>query len=132
MPGTVPGDGPCRIDTATPSPSGVGHPIRCDVLQDPAGGHAGGLVSEPFPIDPQGFYYVEAMVKANGTGSAAGLVMGGVNESSANWGAALHATAGGGWVRVGGTFVSPIDSVCSSDCYADIYTRFVGSGTLTW
>ena len=53
---------PCRVDETTHSPTG-GRTVRCDVTVDPNGGHAGGIYSDPFPIDPQGFYYVQFWAK---------------------------------------------------------------------
>ena len=31
-----------------------------------------------------------------------------------------------------GTFASPLDSTCDSNCFATVYSRFVGSGTTSW
>jgi hypothetical protein len=53
---------PCNVDVTTRSPSG-GRTVRCDITVDPKGGHAGGMYSDPFPIDPQGFYYVQFWAK---------------------------------------------------------------------
>jgi hypothetical protein len=53
---------PCHVDATTHSPSG-GRTVRCDITKDPKGGHAGGIYSEPFPIEPQGFYYVQFWTK---------------------------------------------------------------------
>ena len=89
---------PCQTDETTRSPSG-GRTVRCDISVDPKGGHAGGIYSDPFPIDAQGFYYVQALVKVNGTGRAPSLVMGGVNDSMANFGKALSNT-NGKWITV--------------------------------
>jgi hypothetical protein len=58
-------------------------------------------------------------------------VMGGANDSTANFGKSLSDTKGK-WVQMGGTFVSPLDSSCTSNCFATIFSRFVGSGTVTW
>jgi hypothetical protein len=57
--------------------------------------------------------------------------MGGVNDSMANFGKSLSSTKGE-WTMVGGTFASPLDSSCVRDCFATLYSRFVGSGTATW
>ena len=57
--------------------------------------------------------------------------MGGVNESTANFGKSLADTKGK-WVRMGGTFASPLDSACTKACFATLFSRFVGSGTVTW
>ena len=56
------GPSPCHVDVTTRSPSG-GRTVRCDITVDPKGGHAGGMYSDPFPIDPQGFYYVQFWTK---------------------------------------------------------------------
>ena len=121
---------PCRVDETTQSPTG-GRTLRCDVAVDPRGAHAGGVFSDPFSIDAQAYYYVQAWVKVNGTGRAPSLVMGGANDSTANFGASLADTKGK-WTMVDGTFASPLDSTCARDCFATVYSRFVGSGTATW
>eukprot|EP01044_Picomonas_judraskeda_P002092 COSAG03_NODE_139_length_11780_cov_2.736153_8_plen_697_part_00 len=121
---------PCRVDETTQSPTG-GRTLRCDVAVDPRGAHAGGVFSDPFSIDAQAYYYVQAWVKVNGTGRAPSLVMGGANDSTANFGASLADTKGQ-WTMVDGTFASPLDSTCARDCFATVYSRFVGSGTATW
>ena len=128
-----PGQGPCRLaGDSTVTPTG-GRTVRCDVNVDPKGGHAGGFGSDPFPIDPQGFYFVRASVMVNTTkgSSMPTLLMGCKQDSAANLGIEFHPT-NGHWVTVQGTFVSPIDSACVSDCVATIETRFVGSGEATW
>ena len=128
-----PGQGPCRLgDNSTVTPRG-GRTMRCDVNVDPKGGHAGGFGSDPFPIDPQGFYFVRATVMVNTTkgSSMPTLLMGCNQESAANLGIEFRPT-NGKWVTVQGTFVSPIDSACISDCSGSIETRFVGSGEATW
>ena len=124
------GPSPCRVDETTHSPSG-GRTVKCDIAVDPKGAHAGGIYSDPFSIDAQGFYYVSAWVKVDGDGRSPSLVMGGVNDSMANFGKSLSDTKGK-WIMVDGTFASPIDSECTKDCFATIFSRFVGSGTVTW
>ena len=57
--------------------------------------------------------------------------MGGANDSTANFGKSLSNTKGK-WVMCDGVFASPLDSTCTSDCFATIFSRFVGSGTVTW